>query len=154
MNPEACYIREATIADFAFILQAEQVCFPLDSWQEEAIASQLTSAIGRSFVAECDGVVAGYISMYVIIDEKEIVNVCTDPEYRGLGIGSNLVCAAIEYEKEKCNTVMLEVRRSNSVAIALYEKFGFISVGVSKNHYSSPREDAILMNLEINKTEK
>ena len=43
---------------------------------------------------------------------------------------------------------MLEVRKSNTPAIKLYESLGFISVGVSKNHYKLPTEDAILMNLE------
>lgn len=146
-------IRDMTEGDIDRVCELEAACFSTP-FTKKAITELFSNTSWHFFVAECDGIVAGYISMYVIIDEKEIVNVCTDPEYRGLGIGSKLVCAAIEYEKEKCNTVMLEVRRSNSVAIALYEKFGFISVGVSKNHYSCPREDAILMNLEINKTEK
>ena len=43
----------------------------------------------------------------------------------------------------------LEVRQSNSAAIALYERYGFVPVGISKNHFSAPRENALLMNLEL-----
>ncbi len=102
----------------------------------------------RFFVAIADEAVVGYISLYLIIDEKEIVNLCVLPEYRGLGIGASLVFHALEYERDKTSRVMLEVRASNESAISLYKKFGFMPVGVSKNHYSHPREDAILMNLE------
>lgn len=102
----------------------------------------------RFFVALDGDTVVGYISLYLIIDEKEIVNVCVLPEHRGRGIGAMLVKCALEYERDKTARVMLEVRASNDGAISLYKKFGFLPVGVSKNHYSQPREDAVLMNLE------
>ena len=102
----------------------------------------------RFFVALDGDTVVGYISLYLIIDEKEIVNVCVLPEHRGRGIGAMLVKCALEYERDKTARVMLEVRASNDGAISLYKKFGFLPVGVSKNHYSQPREDALLMNLE------
>ena len=104
------------------------------------------------FVAMDGENVVGYISLYHIIDEKEIVNLCVLPEYRGRGIGASLVLHALEYKRDETKKVMLEVRVSNRSAISLYEKFGFLPVGVSKNHYSQPREDALLMNLEY-KTE-
>ena len=146
-------IREMTKGDIDRVCELENLCFSVP-FTKKAITELLSNTSWHFLVAECDGIVVGYISMYVIIDEKEIVNVCTDPQYRGMGLGSALVHAALEYEKEKCVIVMLEVRKSNSVAITLYEKFGFKSVGVSKNHYVNPREDAILMNLETMKTEK
>ncbi len=146
-------IRNMTESDIDRVCELECQCFSVP-FTKKTITELFSNTCWHFLVAEYDGNVVGYISMYVIIDEKEIVNVCTDPKYRGLGIGSALVSAAIDYEREKCAIVMLEVRKSNSVAIALYEKFGFKSVGVSKNHYSNPREDAILMNLEIRKTEK
>ena len=45
---------------------------------------------------------------------------------------------------------MLEVRKSNVAAIALYEKAGFTRVGERKNFYTRPREDALLYNYYIN----
>ncbi|MBR7101249.1 MAG: ribosomal protein S18-alanine N-acetyltransferase [Clostridia bacterium] len=102
------------------------------------------------FAARANGSLVGYISFYTILDETEIVNVCVNSSCRGNGIGKMLVSCAIEYSKKNgVQRLMLEVRKSNAIAIKLYESFGFIPVGVSKNHYKLPTEDAILMNLEF-----
>ena len=39
----------------------------------------------------------------------------------------------------------LEVRVSNLAARSLYRKLGFVSVGIRKNFYEKPREDADIM---------
>jgi len=41
--------------------------------------------------------------------------------------------------------VVLEVRISNASAIHLYEKCGFVNVGVRKGFYEQPKEDAYIM---------
>ena len=43
------------------------------------------------------------------------------------------------------NAVYLDVRRSNLAALKLYNKYGFKPLGVRKNYYSKPREDALVM---------
>ena len=43
--------------------------------------------------------------------------------------------------------VTLEVRKSNLVAINLYQKLGFEIVGTRKKYYSDNREDALIMTL-------
>jgi ribosomal-protein-alanine N-acetyltransferase len=47
--------------------------------------------------------------------------------------------------KRGVRKVFLEVRQSNAPALALYEHMGFLRVGVRKNFYSNPTEDACLM---------
>jgi len=55
----------------------------------------------------------------------------------------------LEDSAEKgAQSVILEVRRSNRAAIALYEKFGFRQAAVRKNYYENPEEDALLMALD------
>ena len=129
------------------IAQLEESIFSVPFKKKDSEELYLNTS-WRFFAAIDEENVVGYISLYLIIDEKEIVNVCVAPEYRGRGIGAMLVNAALEYERDKTARVMLEVRASNEGAISLYKKFGFLPVGVSKNHYSKPREDAVLMNLE------
>lgn len=146
MNPEACYIREATMADLAFILQAEQVCFPLDSWQEEAIASQLTSAIGRSFVAECDGVCVGYALVQMISPEWDILRIAILPSHRQQGRGKQLLLAVHNKLLAEGGTKgYLEVRASNHAAISLYTSCGYTPCGTRKQYYHHPTEDACLL---------
>ena len=41
--------------------------------------------------------------------------------------------------------IVLEVRSSNVAAIRLYEKMGFVKLGVRRNFYQFPEEDADIM---------
>ena len=97
-----------------------------------------------------DGAFAGYAGMTQVLDERDICNVATVPEFRGKGVGRAIVEALIENARETgASVVMLEVRASNKAAITLYEKAGFSLVGKRKNFYSFPREDALLYNYYI-----
>ena len=141
-------IRPLIKEDIPFVARLEAVCFSMP-FTEKALNELFLNTSWHFFVATENDTVVGYISFYCILDETEIVNVCVMPELRGKGIGRALTKCAIDFNKENNGSrVMLEVRKSNTPAIKLYESLGFISVGVSKNHYKLPTEDAILMNLE------
>ena len=134
--------------DIYAVAELEKLCFSMP-FTEKALNELFLDTSWHFFAAKDENKVVGYISFYCILDETEIANVCVSPEYRGRGIGRALTKCAIDFNKEINGVkVMLEVRRSNTVAIKLYESLGFIPVGVSKNHYKMPTEDAILMNLE------
>ena len=134
--------------DIPYVAELEAACFSVP-FTEKALNELFLNTSWHFFVATENDTVVGYISFYCILDETEIVNVCVMPELRGKGIGRALTKCAIDFNKEiNGSRVMLEVRKSNTPAIKLYESLGFISVGVSKNHYKLPTEDAILMNLE------
>ena len=83
--------------------------------------------------------------MYVL-DEGYISNVATDLPWRRQGIADALIgrlCAICE--GLRLSFVSLEVRAGNAPAVALYEKHGFAPVGLRKNYYERPREDAVIM---------
>ncbi len=141
-------IRPLIKEDIPFVARLEAVCFSMP-FTEKALNELFSNTSWHFFVATENDTVVGYISFYCILDETEIVNVCVMPELRGKGIGRALTKCAIDFNRETNGSrVMLEVRKSNTPAIKLYESLGFIPVGVSKNHYKLPTEDAILMNLE------
>ena len=101
-------------------------------------------------MAKIDEKAVGYIGYMMICGEADIINIGIVPQHRGIGIGNMLMDKMIDTLKENGITcVHLEVRESNSVAISLYKKYGFIATGVSKNHYKEPTEDAVRMTLSF-----
>jgi ribosomal-protein-alanine N-acetyltransferase len=127
--------------------ELEKMCFS-EPWSEKAILEEAER--GYFIAAYLDGVFAGYAGMTCVLDERDVCNIATVPQFRGMGVGKALTNALIESAKETgASVVMLEVRKSNSAAIALYEKAGFTLVGQRKNFYCLPREDALLYNYYI-----
>lgn len=127
------------------IAQIEQECFS-DPWSEDALKSELTNESAHFFTAVKNSEVAGYMGMHIVLDECYIANVAVKPSYRRQGIAETLLYYAEKTAKDKnCSFISLEVRVSNTPAINLYKKRGYISQGERKNFYSHPTENALIM---------
>ena len=130
------------------IAQLESICFSCP-WSENSVASELTNALSLWLVAEEDGYVAGYIGSQTVCEESDMMNVAVHPDFRRRGIGEALVKALeTELRARGSHCLTLEVRASNAPAIALYEKLGFSQVGLRKNYYRDPKEDALILRKE------
>lgn len=102
--------------------------------------------IMRGYVLEERGRVIGFCLFLLAINEVEITNFAIDEEYQGKGYGSFLLSQMMNALKEKGYThFYLDVRESNTPAIGLYQKNGFVALGKRKDYYSQPMEDALLM---------
>ena len=141
----ACCIIDAK-AEHADALEAlEKQCFSVP-WTKEQLLSQFTDDRHEFIVAVKDDMVLGYVGMMVILDEGYISNVAFAPAFRRQGIADALICELIKRATAHAlSFVTLEVRAGNKPAKALYEKHGFVPVGIRKKYYMSPVEDAILM---------
>ena len=127
------------------IAELEKLCFS-DPWSENSIATELTSRLSYWLVAVEDGQVVGYIGSQSVLGESDMMNVAVHPERRRRGIAEKLVLALSHDLKQRDNVCLtLEVRASNAPAIALYEKLGFAQVGLRKNYYRNPKEDALIL---------
>jgi [ribosomal protein S18]-alanine N-acetyltransferase len=73
-----------------------------------------------------------------------VMNVAVDPDRRRRGIGTALIGSLLEQVGPDAQ-VTLEVRRSNTGAQLLYERFGFRSAGVRPRYYADNGEDAVIM---------
>ena len=120
-------------------------CFSLP-WTWEQLMSQLPDDGHEFLAAEEEGKVLGYVGMMTVLDEGYISNVAVDPAFRRQGIGGSPDRELLERAAlRELSFVTLEVREHNEPAIALYRKHGFAPVGLRKNYYTLPVENALLM---------
>ena len=117
-------IRQMTAEDIPAVAQIEKECFS-QPWSEQGFLDGMKDAI--FFVAE-DPQIAGTQKMW------------------GKGYGRELLLTMQRWAAEhEIDRIILEVRSKNEPAIQLYRTYGFEKIGVRKNFYQFPREDADIM---------
>ncbi len=142
-------IRPMTLADAEAVAAIEKCCFSLP-WSAEAIKESLQNPASCFLAAEEAGALIGYIGLYFVAGEGQILNIATHPDHRRKGCGRALMEAAVaEAKNVDITSLFLEVRASNAPAIALYEGLGFSALGKRKHFYTHPTEDALVMGLNI-----
>ncbi len=141
---EICVFGESHIPEAA---QIERLCFS-EPWSEEALkymcSSPNTHAV--AVIESSSGRLAAYGGCEFVPPEASIANVATHPDFRRRGCASRLIdemeaflaCRGVK-------DIFLEVRESNAPARALYESKGFRAVGIRKNYYRFPTENAVVM---------
>ena len=133
--------------DIVQILRIENESFS-EPWSEASFNELAENKWHRIYCLKGgeDNAVRGYIGLAVSAPDAEITNLAVDKDLRGQGYGEKILSQALEMlKKQGVTTVFLEVRRSNAAARGLYEKTGFEEIGVRKNYYNKPREDAVVM---------
>ena len=124
------------------VAEIERVCFK-SAWDEAALEAELKNPCAYLYIALDGDKAAGYAAVYCVCGEADIARVAVLPEYRRQGIATQLLLKSFEDNKADC--VFLDVRESNTAAINLYKSLGFEQIGIRKNYYSNPTENAILM---------
>lgn len=121
-------------------------------WSEKSFRDELKNDLAVYFTALTEtGNVAGYMGLWNVAGQGDITNIAVLPEFRKSGIGSKLLESVISYAKKHAlSKLTLEVRASNTPAKSLYSKFGFKPVGIRKKYYRDNREDAVIMELNLN----
>ncbi len=116
-----------------------------EPWSESALRLLLSpDAVGYVCVGEEQ--VLGYGGMLYAPGEGQITNIAVCPKARRRGIARAILEALTDDAAEHgAEQISLEVRASNTAAIALYESSGFSVVGRRKNFYRRPAEDALVM---------
>lgn len=95
-------------------------------------------------------VAVGYAVYWFTEDEGELANIAVEPASKGTGIGKALLEHVLAAARaDGVAHLFLEVRASNRVAIALYTHYGFEQVGQRKGYYTLPREDALVLRLQL-----
>ena len=146
MTVEIDYMTEA---DVAAIEALERACFS-EPWSEKSLRESLANPRYRILTAKAEGRLIGYVSTFLVADEMNIANVAVDSEFRRQGVGKRLMDSAVILAKQnRMTTIYLEVRKSNEAAQELYRKVGFERGGVRKNFYDHPKEDGLIMRMDL-----
>ena len=133
------------------VAELEALCFS-DPWSEKALGLLVTDG---AYGAVClqDGRVMAYGGVLWAPDEGQITNIATHPDARRCGMGAAILEHLIaEAELRGCEQLSLEARVSNIPAIALYERYGFLKMGLRRGFYKHPTEDAFVMCLQLGNT--
>ena len=136
-------------ADADAITALEEECFT-DAWSPALMSQMFASEWDRIYVLEDEGKVIGYADVRNMYGDCDLMSICVTREARGRGGASLLMEHILEQARaDDARQILLEVRRSNEAAIGLYRKFGFEELGVRRNYYANPVEDAVVMLLEV-----
>lgn len=137
-------IRPMMLEDLPQVAALEAALFA-DPWNEKQLKDSIHFHPEDVYVYDRDGVI-GYLLLMQAADEGELLRIGVDLSCRRQGIGRALMERMADWAREKeIATGYLEVRAGNAAAIALYEDQGYESLGVRKNYYKNPVEDAIIM---------
>ena len=129
--------------------EIERQCFA-EPWSEGSL-KMLTEPNAFGIVCTVGETVAAYGGMICVLDEGQITNIATLPQYRRCGLATKTLQKMLMEAKEReLSFVTLEVRESNSAAIELYTKLGFCTVGKRPNFYRKPTEAAVIMEKKLN----
>ena len=125
------------------VADLEKICFPTLPWSEGMFLAELENELCSYFLAKIDNKVIGYVGMWCVAGEGQITNIAVLPDFRRQGVAKRLLDALfLEAKNKNLEVLTLEVRASNTPAITLYEKYGFLSFGGNEIYGVDPEDDS------------
>jgi ribosomal-protein-alanine N-acetyltransferase len=142
-NAHSVTIRPLGYSDLPQVISIERRAFPTP-WSLAMFVLELSKPSGVCLAAVEEQRLVGYLICSRYADVWHLMNIAVDPPVRRRGIGTALLEEMIARAGEDASYT-LEVRPSNSQAIALYERFGFRTAGTRRRYYQDTGEDAVIM---------
>lgn len=142
-------IKDFCKEDVDGVYALEKECFS-SPWSVDGIEAELNNNTAHFLCAKSGDKILAYLGVHEVAGEAYISNIAVSLPYRKNGIASALMNIAEQNAKKRgCEFISLEVRKSNDAAISLYKKRGYTIRGERKNFYSGPKEDALIMTLDL-----
>lgn len=127
--------------DLVTIALIERQVFPLP-WSLEMMTAELKKPNCRGLVATLDGVIIGYLLVTCLGDAEHIMTFAVVPQQQNQRVGGMLLEAVLADDARRYT---LEVRPSNTAALRLYARHGFLVAGLRRRYYADNGEDALVM---------
>lgn len=119
-------------------------------WSESSVREVLEWNGILGLGSEANGQLVAFLIARQVEEEAEVLNLAVTPERRRRGEGGALLRAGVaEFRKQGVSRVFLEVRESNALGIAFYEKHSFSQSGRREGYYRDPVEAAIVMEIRL-----
>ena len=149
---ETLVISEMKVENLEEILAIEREVSPVP-WKESMFRRELLLPLARRLTARFGGEkIAGYIIYWLVADEIHLHNIAVGKDRQRKGVASALLTAMISRARQEgARSATLEVRASNWPARRLYERFGFKVTGVLPAYYDDVKEDALIMEADLEK---
>ena len=142
-------IRKMKLSDITYVYNEEIKIFGKSLGEKALFNDIMYNDMSKYFIALVDDEKAGYVGSWLTIPNADILNLFVSEEYRGLGIGRELMNEVINLcNDKKIELLTLEVNVNNKYAIEMYENLGFKLRNISTNYYNN-KEDALHMILEL-----
>jgi len=141
-------IRPMEKKDIVQVAQIEKSIFSIP-WSVNSFIEASENENNIYLVCVEDDEVAGYCGLWTVLGDGNVTNVAVSKTHRGKGYGRALMKELEHRGLEKdVNKYFLEVRQSNVIARNLYLSLGYEKIGIRKNFYERPVEDAFIMSKE------
>jgi len=141
-------IRPMEKKDIVQVTEIEKSIFPLP-WSANSFIQASESDNNIYLVCVENNEVIGYCGLWTVLGEGSVTNVAVSEKHRGKGYGRALMKELeVRGLLKDVNKYFLEVRQNNVIAQNLYSSLGYQKIGIRKNFYERPVEDAIIMSKE------
>ena len=137
-------IRRLLYTDLPQVIAIERRVFPTP-WSLAMFVLELSKQTGICLAAVRERRLLGYLICSRYDTVWHVMNLAIDLEHQRTGLASVLLAELYERVGDDHARFTLEVRRSNAVAIHLYEREGFRAAGVRRRYYQDNGEDALVM---------
>ena len=150
LKPGIPRFRPMREADLEQVVRIERAAYPYP-WSRGNFRDCLQAGYS-CWVAEIGGELVGYAILLVAAGEGHVLNCCIAPIWQGRGYGRMLMDLVIETARgHGAESLYLEVRPSNTAALRLYQRLGFVGIALRRGYYPADdgREDALVMRLDL-----
>lgn len=143
-------IRPMEIIDIKAVMEVERAAYDFP-WTPNIFRDCLRVGY-YCCVIEGEQGLMGHAIMSYAVGECHILNLCVHPLHQGMGFGRKLILHLLDIARRNgARIAFLEVRLSNATAYNLYQRLGFVEVGIRKNYYPAQngREDAMILAYDL-----
>jgi [ribosomal protein S18]-alanine N-acetyltransferase len=140
------------VNDLPDVLTIENDVYP-HPWTRGNFLDSLYNGYETWVLRDAAGMLAAYFLLMLAVDEAHLLNISVRRDLHGKGLGRLQLDKVVAIAREKgMESVLLEVRPSNQRALAVYQRYGFVHIGLRKGYYpavANTREDAIVMRFTL-----